>query len=153
MKHRLKCLLHFSLRLDAEAADARDYPLLLIYSSGDCLWIPRVKRRVLCTHAGGSAYDCKLTYGSWTRSSEQLIPSFYEGIKKMDIEDYYEQNEYEVTENSAKIKHKQYECCTELYPSMTYNFRIERKPSYYNSASVPAGGVMVLLLTLIWSVL
>jgi hypothetical protein len=108
----------------------------IVYASGTVLWIPPVNARVLCNDKEFAnwpwgEYDCSIKMGSWTFSSLQLNLSKFGDKNFIGTEEYgSDTSPVFFTKNSfaeETLKSKKYDCCPELYQSMQYSFKVQRK--------------------------
>ena len=109
--------------------------MVLLYPTGDVLWIPRSRRRTLCSFHGAGAYICNLKFGSWVRHSGLLMPKFYKDDAQLDVSDYMERNLWDITMNEGHVNLNKYNCCEEIYPDLFFNFTMEKKEGFSNSAA------------------
>jgi hypothetical protein len=98
---------------------------VVVYSTGDVLWVPPVTVRVPCKKLGyfTNQYTCSFKFGSWAYDGNKLDPNFYEGVNQMDMSDYA--SKYTILENEAVKNVKYYPCCEEPYPDLTFHLRIK----------------------------
>ncbi|KAI4882042.1 hypothetical protein NFI96_012517, partial [Prochilodus magdalenae] len=73
--------------------------------------------------------NCKMKFGSWTydRAKIDLVSM----DSNVDQTDYWESGEWVIINAVGQYNTKKYECCTEIYPDITYSFIIRRLPLFY----------------------
>lgn len=73
--------------------------------------------------------NCKMKFGSWTYDRAKIdLVSMDSNVDQMD---YWESGEWVIINAVGKYNSKKYECCTEIYPDITYYFIIRRLPLFY----------------------
>uniref|UniRef100_A0A3B1KHQ0 Cholinergic receptor, nicotinic, alpha 4b n=1 Tax=Astyanax mexicanus TaxID=7994 RepID=A0A3B1KHQ0_ASTMX len=73
--------------------------------------------------------NCKMKFGSWTYDRAKIdLVSMDDDVDQMD---YWESGEWVIINAVGKYNTKKYECCTEIYPDITYSFIIRRLPLFY----------------------
>jgi len=121
------------LNTGINAADARSSNVNAhVYSNGNILWMPPVSHKVLCE---GVTYDnwpwglqkCSLEFGSWSYSADYYDLDFYDGKEMMDLKQFGDYNQFEIMSQTAEKTVHKYECCTEPYVMLKYNFSLQRK--------------------------
>uniref|UniRef100_A0A7N8XHX1 Cholinergic receptor, nicotinic, alpha 10a n=1 Tax=Mastacembelus armatus TaxID=205130 RepID=A0A7N8XHX1_9TELE len=75
------------------------------------------------------AQQCRLTYGSWTYSGNQL--DILNAMESADLADLVENVEWEVLGMPAKRNIILYGCCADPYPDVTYILKLKRRASFY----------------------
>lgn len=97
---------------------------VLVYSSGTVIFIPSLQREVKCSEQSTPGFckniTCEWKFGSWVYSNLQLDIQFYNDKAELDLEDYNKDFRYALVESRAVREDKKYDCCEELYPSITY---------------------------------
>lgn len=111
--------------------------MVVVYSTGSVLWVPKVKRKAVCSLQGSGVYDCQFKFGSWTMHGAMLMPDFYGDVKSFDLSDYMERNEYEIISNNATRDLKKYPCCEDIYPTLKFTISAKRKEGFTNSVAKP----------------
>ncbi|ODM89456.1 Acetylcholine receptor subunit beta-like 1 [Orchesella cincta] len=105
---------------------------VLIYSSGEILWVPPCKMTSHChltlRKEPYGEQVCKLKFGSWTFDGFVLDIDFYKGNKTIDLSDMSNSSGFEVLSTTAEKTNKYYSCCKEPYPDVTFNMTIKRIP-------------------------
>ncbi|XP_016150842.1 neuronal acetylcholine receptor subunit alpha-2-like [Sinocyclocheilus grahami] len=73
--------------------------------------------------------NCKMKFGSWTYDRAKIdLVSMASDVDQMD---YWESGEWVIINAVGTYNIKKYECCTEIYPDITYSFIIRRLPLFY----------------------
>jgi len=105
---------------------------VLIYPSGEILWVPPCKMLSQChltlkKHPYGEQV-CGLKFGSWTFDGVVLDVNFYGGNKTVDLSDLNNSSGFEIVSSTAEKTDRYYPCCKEPYPDLTFNLTIKRIP-------------------------
>ncbi|XP_071767270.1 neuronal acetylcholine receptor subunit alpha-4-like isoform X1 [Centroberyx gerrardi] len=104
-----------------------------LFHDGRIKWMPPAIYKSSCsidvTFFPFDQQNCKMKFGSWTydRAKIDLI-SMASDVDQMD---YWESGEWVIINAVGKYNTKKYECCTEIYPDITYYFIIRRLPLFY----------------------
>ncbi|XP_016387042.1 neuronal acetylcholine receptor subunit alpha-2-like [Sinocyclocheilus rhinocerous] len=73
--------------------------------------------------------NCKMKFGSWTYDRAKIdLVSMASDVDQMDC---WESGEWVIINAVGTYNIKKYECCTEIYPDITYSFIIRRLPLFY----------------------
>jgi len=105
---------------------------VLIYSSGEILWVPPCKIVTQCSfnlrrHPYGEQ-KCHFKFGSWTFDGTALDIQLYNKTVGLDLSELNNSSGFEIVENTAERHDKFYSCCEEAYPDLTFNFTLKRIP-------------------------
>ncbi len=73
--------------------------------------------------------NCTMKFGSWTYDREKI--DLIRTADSADRTDYWESSEWAISSAVATYNLKKYECCSEVYPDITYSFIIRRLPLFY----------------------
>ncbi|KAM4802474.1 neuronal acetylcholine receptor subunit alpha-6-like isoform X1 [Urocitellus parryii] len=73
--------------------------------------------------------NCSLKFGSWTYDKAE-IDLLIVG-SKVDMNDFWENSEWEIVDASGYKHDIKYNCCKEIYTDITYSFYIQRLPMFY----------------------
>lgn len=73
--------------------------------------------------------NCSLKFGSWTYDKAK-IDLLIVG-SKVDMNDFWENSEWEIIDASGYKHDIKYNCCEEIYTDITYSFYIRRLPMFY----------------------
>ncbi|XP_056155787.1 neuronal acetylcholine receptor subunit alpha-2-like [Lampris incognitus] len=104
-----------------------------LFHDGRIKWMPPAIYKSSCsidvTFFPFDQQNCKMKFGSWTydRAKIDLISM----ASHVDQMDYWESGEWVIINAVGKYNTKKYECCTEIYPDITYYFIIRRLPLFY----------------------
>ncbi|KAM6976998.1 LOW QUALITY PROTEIN: neuronal acetylcholine receptor subunit alpha-4-like [Aplochiton taeniatus] len=104
-----------------------------LFHDGRIKWTPPAIYKSSCsidvTFFPFDQQNCKMKFGSWTydRAKIDLITM----ASDVDQMDYWESGEWVIINAVGKYNTKKYECCTEIYPDITYYFIIRRLPLFY----------------------
>ncbi|XP_063063737.1 neuronal acetylcholine receptor subunit alpha-2-like [Engraulis encrasicolus] len=104
-----------------------------LFYDGRIKWMPPAIYKSSCsidvTFFPFDQQNCKMKFGSWTydRAKIDLI-SMASNVDQMD---YWESGEWIIVNAVGQYNSKKYECCTEIYPDITYSFIIRRLPLFY----------------------
>jgi len=117
-------------------ADIMDSAMMLVYASGEVLWIPRSRRKIQCQPEGDS-YKCMMKFGSWVRHKGLLEPSFYTENSTIDTSVYeVYPGAWKLSDIGGEVVVKKYDCCVEEYPYMSFNFTASRSEDFSSANSV-----------------
>ncbi|XP_029469262.1 neuronal acetylcholine receptor subunit alpha-4 isoform X2 [Rhinatrema bivittatum] len=73
--------------------------------------------------------NCTMKFGSWTYDKAKIdLISMHNNVDQLD---YWESGEWIIVNAVGTYNTKKYECCTEIYPDITYYFIIRRLPLFY----------------------
>ncbi|XP_019392818.1 PREDICTED: neuronal acetylcholine receptor subunit alpha-2 isoform X2 [Crocodylus porosus] len=70
-----------------------------------------------------------MKFGSWTYDKAKIDLESME--RQVDLKDYWESGEWAIVNAVGTYNTKKYDCCTEIYPDITYCFVIRRLPLFY----------------------
>lgn len=73
--------------------------------------------------------NCSLKFGSWTYDKAEIDLLIIGS--KVDMEDFWENSEWEIIDASGYKHDIKYNCCEEIYTDITYSFYIRRLPMFY----------------------
>lgn len=73
--------------------------------------------------------NCSLKFGSWTYDKAKIDLLIIGS--KVDMNDFWENNEWEIVDASGYKHDIKYNCCEEIYTDITYSFYIRRLPMFY----------------------
>ncbi|KAJ8016433.1 hypothetical protein DPEC_G00007160 [Dallia pectoralis] len=104
-----------------------------LFYDGRIKWVPPAIYKSSCsidvTFFPFDQQNCKMKFGSWTYDRAKIdLVSMASGVDQMD---YWESGEWVIVNAVGKYNTKKYECCTEIYPDITYYFIIRRLPLFY----------------------
>uniref|UniRef100_A0AAY4B035 Uncharacterized protein n=1 Tax=Denticeps clupeoides TaxID=299321 RepID=A0AAY4B035_9TELE len=104
-----------------------------LFYNGTVKWTPPAIYKSSCsidvTFFPFDQQNCKMKFGSWTYDRAKIdLVSMASNVDQMD---YWESGEWVIINAVGKYNSKKYECCTEIYPDITYYFIIRRLPLFY----------------------
>ncbi|XP_061033272.1 neuronal acetylcholine receptor subunit alpha-6 isoform X1 [Eubalaena glacialis] len=73
--------------------------------------------------------NCSLKFGSWTYDKAEIDLLIIGS--KVDMNDFWENSEWEIVDVSGYKHDIKYNCCEEIYTDITYSFYIRRLPMFY----------------------
>uniref|UniRef100_A0A1I8IAX4 Neur_chan_LBD domain-containing protein n=1 Tax=Macrostomum lignano TaxID=282301 RepID=A0A1I8IAX4_9PLAT len=109
-------------------------PNILIFNTGNILWIPPAIYKSSCTiHVRYFPFDqqeCEMKFGSWTFDATQVGLDWYEGVKFMDLNDYWQSGSWDIIDCPGNIT--QIEKVGQAPQTMMiYTITIRRKTLFY----------------------
>ncbi|XP_051528058.1 neuronal acetylcholine receptor subunit alpha-2-like [Myxocyprinus asiaticus] len=104
-----------------------------VFYNGRIKWKPPAIYKSSCsidvTFFPFDQQNCKMKFGSWTYDQAKIdLVSMASDVDQMD---YWESGEWVIINAVGTYNIKKYECCTEIYPDITYYFIIRRLPLFY----------------------
>ncbi|XP_056591411.1 neuronal acetylcholine receptor subunit alpha-4b [Triplophysa dalaica] len=104
-----------------------------VFYNGRIKWKPPAIYKSSCsidvTFFPFDQQNCKMKFGSWTYDQAKIdLVSMASDVDQMD---YWESGEWVIINAVGTYNIKKYECCTEIYPDITYSFIIRRLPLFY----------------------
>ncbi|XP_036386552.1 neuronal acetylcholine receptor subunit alpha-4-like [Megalops cyprinoides] len=104
-----------------------------LFHDGRIKWVPPAIYKSSCsidvTFFPFDQQNCKMKFGSWTYDRAKIdLVSMANNVDQMD---YWESGEWVIVNAVGTYNTKKYECCTEIYPDITYSFIIRRLPLFY----------------------
>uniref|UniRef100_A0A8D0L6M6 Acetylcholine receptor subunit alpha n=1 Tax=Sphenodon punctatus TaxID=8508 RepID=A0A8D0L6M6_SPHPU len=104
-----------------------------LFSNGKVKWVPPAIYKSSCsidvTFFPFDQQNCKMKFGSWTYDKAKIDLENME--RHVDLKDYWESGEWAIVNAVGTYNTKKYDCCTEIYPDITYCFIIRRLPLFY----------------------
>ncbi|XP_043918282.1 neuronal acetylcholine receptor subunit alpha-2 [Protopterus annectens] len=104
-----------------------------LFYSGKVKWVPPAIYKSSCsidvTFFPFDQQNCKMKFGSWTYDKAKIDLESME--KSVDLKDYWESGEWAIVNAVGTYNTKKYDCCSEIYPDITYYFIIRRLPLFY----------------------
>uniref|UniRef100_A0A8C5P908 Cholinergic receptor nicotinic alpha 6 subunit n=1 Tax=Leptobrachium leishanense TaxID=445787 RepID=A0A8C5P908_9ANUR len=73
--------------------------------------------------------NCSMKFGSWSYDKAKIDLVIIGS--KVDMKDFWENNEWEIIDASGYKHDIKYNCCEEIYTDITYSFYIRRLPMFY----------------------
>lgn len=114
----------------SQSASAFSSVNCLIFRTGSVLCVPPTRHTAACkADLRRYPYDtqnCTVRYGSWVHTGEEVVFN----IDKMPIrmDDYIPSDEWTIKNISVEKSAGKYKNLDNTYPSISYNFLIERRP-------------------------
>uniref|UniRef100_A0A8C4S1T7 Cholinergic receptor, nicotinic, alpha 4a n=1 Tax=Erpetoichthys calabaricus TaxID=27687 RepID=A0A8C4S1T7_ERPCA len=104
-----------------------------LFYDGRIKWTPPAIYKSSCsidvTFFPFDQQNCTMKFGSWTYDKAKIdLVSMANHVDQMD---YWESGEWVIINAVGRYNIKKYECCTEIYPDITYYFIIRRLPLFY----------------------
>lgn len=104
-----------------------------LFHMGKVQWIPPAIYKSSCsidvTFFPFDQQNCKMKFGSWTYDKAKI--DLESMALNVDLKDYWESGEWAIINAVGTYNTKKYDCCTEIYPDITYYFIIRRLPLFY----------------------
>ncbi|KAJ1122690.1 hypothetical protein NDU88_001175 [Pleurodeles waltl] len=104
-----------------------------LFYDGQIKWRPPAIYKSSCsidvTFFPFDQQNCTMKFGSWTYDKAKIdLISMHNHVDQLD---YWESGEWVIVNAVGNYNIKKYECCTEIYPDITYSFIIRRLPLFY----------------------
>ena len=107
----------------------------IISSNGSVNYIPMLQVDVRCINAETqpdpwSEYACRVKLASWTFDGNTLDVNKFSNRDSIDVTNLDHKSPVFITENSFEKDAKKvtvYQCCDEPYPSILFEFRVQRR--------------------------
>uniref|UniRef100_A0A8C3QC38 Neuronal acetylcholine receptor subunit alpha-2 n=1 Tax=Geospiza parvula TaxID=87175 RepID=A0A8C3QC38_GEOPR len=100
---------------------------------GTVTWVPPAIYKSSCsidvTFFPFDQQSCKMKFGSWTYDKAKIDLENMD--HQVDLKDYWESGEWAIINAVGTYNSKKYDCCTEIYPDITFYFVIRRLPLFY----------------------
>lgn len=132
--HRMNALIVLCLICSADGDFAVTHlTKAQVFYNGKIKWKPPAIYKSSCsidvTFFPFDQQNCKMKFGSWTYDRAKIdLVSMASDVDQMD---YWESGEWVIINAVGTYNIKKYECCTEIYPDITYSFIIRRLPLFY----------------------
>nr|XP_055191295.1 neuronal acetylcholine receptor subunit alpha-6 isoform X2 [Nyctereutes procyonoides] len=105
----------------------------LLKYDGMIIWTPPAIFKSSCpmdiTFFPFDHQNCSLKFGSWTYDKAEIDLLIIGS--KVDMNDFWENSEWEIVDASGYKHDIKYNCCEEIYTDITYSFYIRRLPMFY----------------------
>ncbi|KAI5940845.1 Neuronal acetylcholine receptor subunit alpha-6 [Manis javanica] len=105
----------------------------LLQHDGTITWRPPAVFKSSCpmdiTFFPFDHQNCSLKFGSWTYDKAEIDLLIIGS--KVDMNDFWENSEWEIVDASGYKHDIKYNCCEEIYTDITYSFYIRRLPMFY----------------------
>ncbi|XP_072852840.2 neuronal acetylcholine receptor subunit alpha-4 isoform X2 [Pogona vitticeps] len=104
-----------------------------LFYDGRIKWMPPAIYKSSCsidvTFFPFDQQNCTMKFGSWTYDKAKIdLESMHRHVDQLD---YWESGEWVIINAVGNYNSKKYECCSEIYPDITYSFIIRRLPLFY----------------------
>ncbi|KFQ51307.1 Neuronal acetylcholine receptor subunit alpha-2, partial [Nestor notabilis] len=104
-----------------------------LFSNGKVKWVPPAIYKSSCsidvTFFPFDQQNCKMKFGSWSYDKAKIDLENMD--HHVDLKDYWESGEWAIINAIGTYTSKKYDCCTEIYPDITFCFVIRRLPLFY----------------------
>ncbi|NWS08691.1 ACHA2 protein, partial [Motacilla alba] len=104
-----------------------------LFWDGTVKWVPPAIYKSSCsidvTYFPFDQQNCKMKFGSWTYDKAKIDLENMD--HHVDLKDYWESGEWAIINAVGTYNSKKYDCCTEIYPDITFYFVIRRLPLFY----------------------
>ncbi|KAM7062063.1 LOW QUALITY PROTEIN: neuronal acetylcholine receptor subunit alpha-2 [Acridotheres tristis] len=104
-----------------------------LFWDGTVKWVPPAIYKSSCsidvTFFPFDQQNCKMKFGSWTYDKANIDLENMD--HHVDLKDYWESGEWAIINAISTYTSKKYDCCTEIYPDITFYFVIRRLPLFY----------------------
>ncbi|NXB62262.1 ACHA2 protein, partial [Struthidea cinerea] len=104
-----------------------------LFWDGTVKWVPPAIYKSSCsidvTFFPFDQQNCKMKFGSWTYDKAKIDLENMD--RQVDLKDYWESGEWAIINAVGTYNSKKYDCCTEIYPDITFCFVIRRLPLFY----------------------
>ncbi|NXM66084.1 ACHA2 protein, partial [Serilophus lunatus] len=101
--------------------------------TGRVQWVPPAIYKSSCsidvTFFPFDQQSCHMKFGSWTYDKANIDLENME--HHVDLTDYWESGEWAIIQAVGTYNSKKYDCCSEIYPDITFYFVIRRLPLFY----------------------
>ncbi|ELW71403.1 neuronal acetylcholine receptor subunit alpha-6 [Tupaia chinensis] len=105
----------------------------LLKYNGTITWTPPAIFKSSCpmdiTFFPFDHQNCSMKFGSWTYDKAEIDLLIIGS--KVDMNDFWENSEWEIVDASGYKHDIKYNCCEEIYTDITYSFYIRRLPMFY----------------------
>ncbi|NWU88340.1 ACHA2 protein, partial [Onychorhynchus coronatus] len=104
-----------------------------LFWDGRVQWVPPAIYKSSCsidvTFFPFDQQSCKMKFGSWTYDKAKIDLENMD--RHVDTTDYWESGEWAIIDAVGTYNSKKYDCCSEIYPDITFYFVIRRLPLFY----------------------
>ncbi|KAL7668338.1 hypothetical protein ACOME3_009041 [Neoechinorhynchus agilis] len=126
-----------------------------VFHNGTVIWRPMSMFKSTCQiDIRRFPYDeqiCKMKFGSWTYDAGKVNLTFWKGMRKVDMSEYVQSNEWDVINVSGIRNIKKYSCCPNEYLDLTFFIHMKRRGGFYNYILVlPCLLLSCLTMVLFW---
>ena len=110
-------------------------PNVVIYSSGDVLWIPPAIYKSSCSinveYFPFDEQECAMKFGSWTFNGDQVSLDWYEGKEVVDLSDYVNSGTWDIIECPGKYYYVFDAVEKHNTAQISFMLKIRRKTLFY----------------------
>lgn len=107
----------------------------VIYSNGQINWIPPAIYQSSCTiDVQFFPFDeqkCEMKFGSWTFTGKQLKFAWYEGMDRVDLNDYLKSGTWDIIACPGRIDDKMDQRTNEITKQVVFTMVLRRKTLFY----------------------
>ncbi|NWI95971.1 ACHA2 protein, partial [Pitta sordida] len=104
-----------------------------LFWTGRVQWVPPAIYKSSCsidvTFFPFDQQSCHMKFGSWTYDKAKIDLENMD--HHVDLKDYWESGEWAIIQAVGTYNSKKYDCCSEIYPDITFYFVIRRLPLFY----------------------
>lgn len=140
-----------------------DFPvsaMMIVYSTGDCLWVPPVTYKAWCETGDMKRFpfdrhECFFKFGSWVYDGFMIDVQTDKDADGEALLKYLDASgkggEWAVSGGRVERHEKYYSCCEEPYPDVSFYLTLTRRAPYYTvSLVIPSILTMLLTLATFW---
>ncbi|XP_054159268.1 acetylcholine receptor subunit alpha-type acr-16-like [Oppia nitens] len=127
----------------------------IVYNNGMVIWVPPITLKALCNvnikYWPYDEHNCFLKFGSWTFDGHVMDVTPMNKTNPGLLKDIWKNTEFHITYINVTRDVKYYDCCREPYPSVTFFFKLQRRPTLYHYIiSMPAIVAIISSLATFW---
>lgn len=119
---------------DERLENKRD-SLLVIYSNGEILWIPRSLFSSTCNidlkNFPFDQQNCSLSFGSWSYDRTLIDLDFYMDMDKIDLSDYERSKEWQIDKEQSYGERTYRSIDNKNFTVLTFYLILHRNPGFY----------------------
>ena len=131
-----RCIIEYASRFSADGKYEVSYsPNVLIYNTGDVMWIPPAIYKSSCTidvqYFPFDQQECEMKFGSWTFNGEQVKLGWYEGAENVDLSDYVNSGTWDITKVPGRMENKTGDTEGHSTAQIIFTLKMRRKTLFY----------------------
>jgi len=127
--------------VDASKMMQCEHTNVLIYSTGDVLWVPPCRVGTVCDFTLDEApyadQICTMTFGSWTFDGDFQRLDIMNNETRADTKYFQDVGDWTISNTVAERIDKYYDCCVEPYTVIQYNVTLHRRHSHLDQHCKP----------------